>query len=120
MAIHSSVIWSPNQTESIYKNIQTSTNLFPSAWGSSYICIWTTETQGHKQTFWRWSLLKSKHPGGYCAYFKWDTLAGLARLSDKNVTNLLSLAEGFTEQQLPSAVYNDSIFGVSAICDIYY
>ena len=39
MAIHSSVIWSLNQPESIYKNTQTSTSVFPSA---CYICIWTT------------------------------------------------------------------------------
>ena len=37
-------------------------------------------------------------------------------LSDKRVTNLLSLAEGFTVQQLPPAVHSDSIFWVSAIC----
>ena len=44
---------------------------------------------------------------------KLDTLAGLARSSDKMVTNLLSLAslaEGFTVQQIPPDVYGDSHF----------
>ena len=68
MSIHSSVIRSLNQPESIYKN-----NLFPSAWPcmeSSYICIWTTDcqNQGNEQTCWRRSLLKSKYSGeGPCA-----------------------------------------------------
>ena len=35
MAIHSSVIRYFNQFESIYKNTQTSTSLFPSAWGQA-------------------------------------------------------------------------------------
>ena len=42
----------------------------------------------------------------YANYLKLDTLAGLARSSDKMVTNLLSVAEGFTVQQLPPAVYS--------------
>ena len=35
MAIHSSVIQSLNQPDSIYKNTQISTSLFPSAWGQA-------------------------------------------------------------------------------------
>ena len=54
-------------------------------------------------------------------YLKLDTFASLARSSDKMVTNLLSLAEGFTVQQLPPAVYIVTpCFSFSAICDIYY
>ena len=45
------------------------------------------------------------------------TLAGLTRSSDKKVTNLLFLAEGLTVQQLPPAVYGDSICWISAIFD---
>ena len=58
----------------------------------------------------------------YANYFKLDTLAGLARSSDKMVTNLLSLAEGFTVQQVPPALYSvvTPCFWLSAICDIYY
>ena len=46
----------------------------------------------------------------YANYLKLDTLAGIARSSDKMVTNLISLTEGLTVQQLPPAVG-------SAICD---
>ena len=49
-------------------------------------------------------------PQMYDNYLKLDTLAGLARSSCKLVTNFLSLAEGFTVQQLPPAVYSDSMF----------
>ena len=35
MAIHSSVIRSLNQPDNIYTNSQTSTSLFPSAWGQA-------------------------------------------------------------------------------------
>ena len=45
-------------------------------------------------------------------------LAGLARSSDKMVTNLLSLVEGFTVQQLPPAVHSDSMF-VGFLLDLY-
>ena len=55
----------------------------------------------------------------YANYLTLDTLAGLARSSDKMVTNLLSLAEGFTVQQLPPAVYIDSMFLVFCLYVIY-
>ena len=144
MAIHSSVIRSLNQPESIYKNTQTSISLFPSAWGKA------TYVSGRLIVKPR---VTSKHPGtGLCSranilakvpvpkarigckliyircmpiILRWtpalDTLAGLAMSSDKMVTNLIYLARGFTVQQLPPAVYIDSMFlVVCLLCDIYY
>ena len=140
MAIHSSVIRSLNQPESIYKNTQTSTSLFPSAWGQA------TYVSGRLIVKPR---VTSKHPGaGLCSrtnilanvpvpnaricckliyiyisdhanYLTLDTLAGLVRSSDTMVTNLLSLAEGFTVQQLPPAVYIDYMFLVFCLYVLY-
>ena len=59
MAIHSSVIRSLNQPESIYKNTQTSISLFPSAWGQ------VTYVSGQLIVKPR---VTSKHPGtGLCS-----------------------------------------------------
>ena len=111
MAIHSYVIRSLNQPESIDKNSQTSTNLFPFAWGqatyvSGRLIVKPTVTSKHSDAGLgsRANILaKVPVPKArvgckliyemYANYLNLDTLAGLARsslTSDKMVTNLLS------------------------------
>ena len=89
MAIHSSVIRSLKQSESIYKNTQTSTSLFPFAWGQAKYVSGRLIVKPR---------VTSKHPGAcLCSRAnilakvpvqKLDTIAGLATSSDKIVTNL--------------------------------
>ena len=139
MAIHSSVIRSLNQPESICKNTQTSTSLFPSAWGQA------TYVSGRLIVKPR---VTSKHPGAglcsranilakvpvpkarvgcnfihiypmYANYLKLDTLAGLARSSDKMVSNcfLWERDSQYNSYHLQCIVIQ--CFWFSAMCDIY-
>ena len=106
LAVHSTAIRVVNQSESIYQNTQTCTSFCPPPSGKA-AHVYRRLVAKPKKLGLVLNLKKSDLiPFQVSTYLgiELDTSVGLARPSQKRLTNWLSVAEGFTAQQSPPAV----------------